>query len=73
MSTSPASIVRERLVGDCTLGVLRITLASTPSGFVVASERTGAPSTRTASAPSGFDAAAARFDALVSAAVEVSL
>ena len=70
MSTAP--IVRERLVGDCTLGVLRVTLASTPSGFVVASERTGAPSTRTVSAPSGFDAAAARFDALVSAAVEVS-
>lgn len=73
MFTAPAPIVRERLVGDCALGVLRVTLAATPSGFVVASERTGAPLTRTVSAPVGFDAAAARFDALVSAALEVSL
>lgn len=58
--------VRDRLIG-----VLRVTLAATPSGFVVASERTDDPATRTAAKFSGWSAAVANFDALVSAAATV--
>lgn len=65
--TVPASpAVRDRIVG-----ALRITLVWTALGFVVASERTGAPATRTAGKPTGWSAAAARFDDLVSAAATV--
>ena len=66
------SINRERLIGDASTGVLRIILASTPRGFVVGSERTTAPSTRTMSAPCGWSEAAARFDRLVEIAAEVT-
>lgn len=68
----PASLVRERLIGDASTGVLRVILASTPIGFVVGSERTGAPSTRTLSAPCLWSEAAARFDRLVESAVTVT-
>lgn len=77
MHTTPAAlpsvtISRERLIGDSTTGVLRIILASTPRGFVVGSERTTAPSTRTLSAPCGWSEAAARFDRLVEIAATVT-
>jgi len=68
-SSSPASpAVRDRIVG-----ALRITLFWTPLGFVAASERTGAPATRTDGKPAGWAATVARFDALVSAARTVQL
>ena len=72
LSPSSATISRERLIGSADTGVLRIILASTPRGFVVGSERTTAPSTRTLSAPCGWHEAAARFDRLVEIAAEVT-
>ena len=60
-------------VGDCTLGVLRVTSPDAPGFSWVAWSALAPRRPAPASALSVSDAAAARFDALVSAAVEVSL
>lgn len=61
MNTAPT-------IRDFLIGALRVTLAATPTGFRVASQRSDAPATRTAQDFAGWTTAAARFDALVSAA-----
>lgn len=58
-------------VRDSLIGALRVTLAPTPTGYRVASQRSDAPATRTAQDFAGWTTAAARFDELVAAAATV--
>ena len=70
-AAAPVTVTSRNAHRDQRVGSLRVALVSTPGGFVVVTHDS-ATNARSESSASGWAAAAARFDALMSAAVAVS-